>query len=89
VDVHQLTPHFEAAIAFGRAVNPITGTNWEGTGVTPDIAAPAAEALRVAHAAALRHILGAIPNPPSRPWQALRDEATAALAGLEDTPRSG
>jgi hypothetical protein len=32
----------------GRAKNPITGTNWEGTGVKPDIATPPADALKVA-----------------------------------------
>jgi hypothetical protein len=26
-----------AVIPFGCAVNPITGTNWEGTGVAPDL----------------------------------------------------
>lgn len=31
-----------------RAVNPITGTNWEGSGVMPDIAAPPDSALGVA-----------------------------------------
>jgi hypothetical protein len=32
----------------GRAINPITRTNWEGVGVKPDVAAPAADALDVA-----------------------------------------
>ncbi|MFC1500209.1 S41 family peptidase [Candidatus Zixiibacteriota bacterium] len=32
-------------IPFGRAVNPITGTNWEGTGIEPHISVPAEEAL--------------------------------------------
>jgi hypothetical protein len=32
----------------GRAENPITRTNWEGTGVTPDIAVARDQALRVA-----------------------------------------
>jgi hypothetical protein len=32
----------------GRAENPITHTNWEGVGVKPDIAVPAADALKVA-----------------------------------------
>jgi hypothetical protein len=32
----------------GRAENPITKTNWEGVGVKPDIAVPAADALKVA-----------------------------------------
>jgi len=36
------------SIPFGRAINPITGTNWEGTGVTPHIETPADQALEVA-----------------------------------------
>lgn len=32
----------------GRAINPVTGTNWEGTGVVPDVAARAEDALDVA-----------------------------------------
>lgn len=31
-----------------RAVNPISKTNWEGTGVEPDVAVPADQALDVA-----------------------------------------
>jgi Peptidase family S41/N-terminal domain of Peptidase_S41 in eukaryotic IRBP len=50
---------FVAFIPTGRAINPITGTNWEGTGVTPDMATLAASALKVAHAHALRTILKA------------------------------
>jgi retinol-binding protein 3 len=32
----------------GRAVNPVTGSNWEGAGVTPDLAVPATDALQAA-----------------------------------------
>jgi peptidase S41-like protein len=32
----------------GKARSPVTGTSWEGVGVTPDVAAPANQALRVA-----------------------------------------
>jgi hypothetical protein len=39
---------FIASIPFGRAENPVTKTNWEGHGVDPDVAAPAADALKVA-----------------------------------------
>ena len=35
----------EIHIPFGRAVNPISGTNWEGTGVEPHLNVPAAQAL--------------------------------------------
>ena len=32
-----LSPTMAVAVPFTRSVNPITGTNWEGTGVAPDI----------------------------------------------------
>jgi retinol-binding protein 3 len=37
--------HFTIGVPFARAVNPITKTDWEGTGVEPDVAVPAAAAL--------------------------------------------
>jgi hypothetical protein len=45
-------PHLEATIPVGRAVNPVSGTNWEGTGVHPDIPCAAADSLGQAHALA-------------------------------------
>ncbi|MCH8978959.1 MAG: S41 family peptidase [Armatimonadetes bacterium] len=33
----RLSDHFSAFIPTGRAINPITKTNWEGTGVIPDV----------------------------------------------------
>ena len=35
-------------IPFGRAINPITKTDWEGTGVIPDVTAPADQSLEMA-----------------------------------------
>jgi C-terminal processing protease CtpA/Prc len=32
-------------VPWGRAINPITKGNWEGTGVKPDVASPAEQAL--------------------------------------------
>ena len=43
-------------LPFGRAVNPITMTNWEGTGVEPDIKVPQEEALEVATYEALKKL---------------------------------
>ncbi len=47
-------PHgFTVFVPSGRAINPITNTNWEGTGVTPDVAVTADAALETAHKLAL------------------------------------
>jgi C-terminal processing protease CtpA/Prc len=46
---YRLHDHFEAFIPVGRLVDALTGTDWEGTGVVPDVAVPAEEALEVAY----------------------------------------
>jgi hypothetical protein len=43
---------FAVFVPSGRAINPVTKTNWEGTGVRPEIAVPADSALSAALAAA-------------------------------------
>ena len=45
---------YEMFVPMGRAINPITNTNWEGTGVMPDVAVPADQALIVARLMILR-----------------------------------
>lgn len=49
-------PHLEATIPVARPTNPISGTNWEGTGVRPDVSCAAADALDRAHAHALARL---------------------------------
>ena len=44
-------------VPFGRAINPISKTNWEGTGVEPDIKVPADQALIVARTEALKKLM--------------------------------
>jgi len=51
------------SLPFGRAINPITGTNWEGTGVTPDIEVPQEKALDVAHLEALKALIEKADDP--------------------------
>ncbi|MFD3556291.1 S41 family peptidase [Streptomyces goshikiensis] len=51
-------PHLEATIPVGRAVNPVSGANWEGTGVQPDVPCAAADSLARAHALALARLAG-------------------------------
>jgi len=66
------------AIPFARSINPITGTNWQGTGVIPDTPAPADESYQVAYAKALRHVVDLTDVPPP-----IADEARDVLATLK------
>jgi C-terminal processing protease CtpA/Prc len=52
-------PHLEATISVAAAVSPVSGTSWEGTGVTPDIRTPAAQARDEAHRLALEQVAAA------------------------------
>jgi C-terminal processing protease CtpA/Prc len=72
-EIFPITPTFEITVPVARSVNPITGGNWEGTGVEPDMAVPAAEAFDVAYREALRHVLTTSAAP------AVLAEARAAL----------
>ncbi len=53
----RLSDHFSAFIPVGMAKNPITGTNWEGTGVIPEVEARPDEALAVAHRLILEQLI--------------------------------
>jgi len=59
----RLTQSFTAIIPVGRSVSPITKTNWEGIGVTPDIKTSADASLSVAHLHALKAILETETDP--------------------------
>ena len=61
--VFRMSEHFGVFVPTGRAISPITKTNWEGTGVTPDIAVPADQALTVARITALKKSLTTLQNP--------------------------
>lgn len=56
-DGFPLSHGFDIFVSTGAAVNPITGTSWEHTGVQPDLEVPSDEALDTARLAALRHLL--------------------------------
>jgi retinol-binding protein 3 len=74
-------PRFEMVVPSGRVVDPITGTNWEGVGVEPDVSVPEAIALETAHLDALAKLERAEKDSEwrSRLEQAAR-EARSALA---------
>ena len=56
VSGHRVDDHFMIGVPFAKAVNPISKTNWEGTGVEPDVKVPAVEALDVAKKMAAEQI---------------------------------
>jgi C-terminal processing protease CtpA/Prc len=59
----RISEHFGMFVPTGRAISPITKTNWEGTGVTPDVAVPADQALLVARLMALKKSFTTLANP--------------------------
>jgi len=70
---------FVAFIPMQIVANTITGTNWEGVGVIPDVKVPAAESLTRAHRLALEAIL-------TKATGIHRDIAEEGLASLEAAP---
>lgn len=58
------------------AINPVTGTNWDGTGVTPDIHVDALAAFGLAYGMALDHVIATTTT------HAIRAEAQATRSAL-------
>jgi peptidase S41-like protein len=78
----QVTERFGVWVPAGRAVNPITGKNWEGTGVIPDVPVAADQALRTAHLRALNRILADEKDQEHRArLQQVIDEVSAHATG--------
>lgn len=44
----RINAHFMIGVPFAKAINPVSKTNWEGTGVQPDVKVSAADALTTA-----------------------------------------
>lgn len=59
----RLLPNFSVFVPLGRAISPITKTNWESVGVTPDVAVCAADALRTAQLAILAKMAASRKDP--------------------------
>lgn len=73
--------HFIVFVPTGRAISPVTKTNWEGVGVKPDIEVPANLALKTAHLAALRRLLET--NSASAPPDELKSSVESLQKELD------
>jgi len=81
--MHEIGNSLEVFIPSGRPTNPITGTNWEGVGVAPDVSVPSDSALDEAHRLALETVARAVDGDrPTAAQRRLADEARKALETL-------
>ncbi|HTL98289.1 MAG TPA: S41 family peptidase [Holophagaceae bacterium] len=55
-------------IPTGKAINPVTHTNWEHVGVKPDVAVPAADALKTAYASILKGFIAKEKDPEQKQY---------------------
>ena len=81
---------FAAFISFARAINPITGTNWEHVGVKPDIATTADEAIATAYRMALEERMTHADEMQKQEIEALLNRANSGELNLPtwEDPRS-
>ena len=82
-----LNEHFAVFVPSGRAINPITKTNWEGTGVTPDIAVPADQALKTAYLDALEKAAARTTDPQRQ--ESFREWIATTKKELEELKAKG
>ncbi len=54
---HRLNAHFMMNVPDARPISPITKTNWEGTGIAPDIAVSAKKSLDVARMEIVKELI--------------------------------
>ena len=64
---HRIDEHFTIGVPYARAVNPITHTDWEGSGITPDVPVKAADALETAEKLATDKIQAEQKQPENKP----------------------
>ena len=82
----RLNEHFGVFVPIGRAISPITKTNWEGTGVEPDVKVPKEQALKVAYIAALTKVIEKTPEEGRR--KALKDLIDTTQKELDEMKKT-
>lgn len=77
VSPHRINDHFGVNVPSGRSISVFTNTDWEGTGVDPDVKVAADRALATAHLMALEKRAPAVTNPR------IKSEIETAIARLK------
>jgi hypothetical protein len=79
---------FILRVPYARAINPISKTNWEGTGVSPDIAVPASEAFDKAYPLALEKLAAKATDPDRKAeYEHVREWYLVGLSAKAHPPR--
>jgi C-terminal processing protease CtpA/Prc len=82
---YRIHPHVEAFIPIGRTIDPLTGSNWEGCGITPDISITQVQSFNTAYQLALQSILADLNEATSEPLRKQAEDAQIALKGLQNS----
>jgi len=86
----RLTEHFDVFIPAGRAISPITKTNWEGTGVKPDVEVPKELALKTAYLMALNKLAEKATDDRAKgEYKHLIEESRKELDQMKLQPKAG
>jgi retinol-binding protein 3 len=80
---YQVAAHFVCWIPVGRAINPLTGTNWEGTGVKPDREVAEGDAYHLAYILALTEALKRTSASSAPPRQVVKQEIEQVLVQMQ------
>lgn len=83
-----IADHYTVFIPTGRAINPVTGTNWEGVGVKPDVATSSEQALDSAHKLAIKKLLESKDNAVSKRVQMDIDQSQRSVERIEQRRQS-
>jgi retinol-binding protein 3 len=82
----RLSEHFQVFVPGGRAINPVTKTNWEGVGVEPDVKVPKEQALHTAQLTALNKAVANTKDEDLK--QALKERIAVVQKELDDMKKT-
>lgn len=75
---------FDVTVPNGQLLTSVTRRNWEGSGVAPDVAVPAADAFRVAHLRAIDDLMATV--SPARREELMRLRAEIKQPPIKQPP---